>query len=290
MTDQNPNYDICADLRLIKNLLNLTWRDLARKLEIKEITLNRWANNKSVIRNEYIEKIYDIAYSKGININKIYSLFYKEKYNKTRNMILFHGSNICTFNKETLDKFNDSHDFGKGFYCGDSLEQSSMLVSSYESSSIYIIKFKNNDLRSYKFNVDRDWLFAVAYYRGTLGHLKNHPLVKNVIKKLENIDYIIAPIADNKMYLLMDEFISGALTDVQCMHCLSATDLGYQYVFKSEKSLKQIEILRKGYLTKSEKLDYLKQRLKDNNDAENKVMAAKIKYRGQGLYIDELLK
>ena len=133
-------------------------------------------------------------------------------------------------------------------------------------------------------------MLAIAYYRNTLGELKNHPLIIDIIDKIKDVDYIIAPITNNKMYLLMDSFIMGEITDEQCIHCLSATNLGYQYVFINNKSINNLELLHRGYLSKSEKILYLNNKLIDNNNAENKVKAAKIKYRGKGHYIDEILK
>lgn len=80
----------------------------------------------------------------------------------------------------------------------------------------------------------------VANFRGTLSEYQNHPKVKKIINKVLDADYIIAPIADNKMFETIDDFINGNITNVQCEHCLSATNLGKQYVFKSDKAIKQL--------------------------------------------------
>lgn len=51
------------------------------------------------------------------------------------------------------------------------------------------------------------------------------------------------------MFEIIDSFIDGEITDIQCQHCLSATNLGMQYVFVSEKALSQITLLERCYLT-----------------------------------------
>lgn len=39
------------------------------------------------------------------------------------------------------------------------------------------------------------------------------------------------------MFRIIDSFIEGEITDEQCIHCLAATNLGLQYVFKTKKCL-----------------------------------------------------
>ena len=71
----------------------------------------------------------------------------------------------------------------------------------------------------------------IAYFRGRLGEFEQSSVVIELICAIRDIDYIIAPIADNRMFEIIDSFIDGEITDVQCRHCLSATNLGNQYVF-----------------------------------------------------------
>ena len=103
-------------------------------------------------------------------------------------------------------------------------------------------------------------MLAISYFRTKIKKYENSKIVKNILKKIKNADYIIAPIADNRMFQIIDEFIEGQITDVQCQHCLSSTNLGLQYVFVTEKSLKNIKILHHCYLANSEKEYYLKNR------------------------------
>ena len=91
------------------------------------------------------------------------------------------------------------------------------------------------------------------------------------------------------MFSIINNFIDKEITDEQCKHCLSATNLGYQYVIKSPKAIKRLKIIEKCYICSEEKNDYLEKRKDYTKLGDDKVKAARIKYRGIGKYIDELL-
>ena len=92
------------------------------------------------------------------------------------------------------------------------------------------------------------------------------------------------------MFEIIDSFIAGEITDVQCQHCLSATNLGMQYVFISEKALSHITLLERCYLSELEKKDYLSSRQEGFKMNTDKVKLAKKQYRNQGEYIEDILK
>ena len=92
------------------------------------------------------------------------------------------------------------------------------------------------------------------------------------------------------MFEIIDSFIDGEITDIQCQHCLSATNLGNQYVFVTQKALSQVEILRHCYLCEAEKQSYISARHKDSKVSNDKVKIARKQYRGQGKYIEEILE
>ncbi len=133
-------------------------------------------------------------------------------------------------------------------------------------------------------------MLTIAYYRGRLDEYRNTKLVKKLTRALNDIDYIIAPIADNRMFEIIDSFIDGEITDVQCQHCLSATNLGMQYVFVSKRALSGIKLLEKCYLTKLEKDSYLNSRQESFKMNMDKVKLARKQYRNQGEYIEDILK
>lgn len=287
---QKMDYTIKDDLMVIKELTEDTWADLAKKIEVEEYTLFRWLDGSVMPSEKNLEKIYAVAFKEGIRLNKIYEQLYKEDYSDEKSVVLLHGAKTEIKGKLSLDYSKDSNDFGKGFYCGESLEQSAMFVAGYPKSSLYVVRFNKDKLKEARFSVNQDWMLTIAYFRGKLKDYENHLIIRTLIERLKKVDYIIAPIADNKMFQIIDSFIDGEITDEQCRHCLSATNLGFQYVFITEKALENIEILHRGYLAKQEKEFYLDNRAQESKIGEDKVKIARREYRGKGLYIDDILK
>jgi hypothetical protein len=165
-----------------------------------------------------------------------------------------------------------------------------MFVATHKKSSLYMLKFKPSGLKRKEFSVDREWMLTIAYFRGRLEAYSDTEIVKQIAKSTEGIDYIVAPIADNRMFEIIDSFIDGEITDIQCQHCLSATNLGMQYVFISNKALSQINLLERCYLTELEKEAYLNSRQESFRMNLDKVKLARRQYRNQGEYIEEILK
>lgn len=152
-----------------------------------------------------------------------------------------------------------------------------------------MLKFNPENLKCKKYNVDREWMLTIAYFRGRLEEYQDTETVKKLAETAKNVDYIVAPIADNRMFEIIDSFIDGEITDIQCQHCLSATNLGLQYVFVSERALSHVTLLERCYLTEAEKEMYLYSRQESFKMNMDKVKLAKKQYRNQGEYIEDIL-
>ena len=204
-------------------------------------------------------------------------------------MIFFHGAKTRIDGKVDSSRSRINNDFGKGFYCCESLEQSAMFVSNFPDSSLYVVDFNKEGLKSKSFGVNREWMMTIAYYRGRLDEYKDSKKIAGLISRSNNVDYITAPIADNRMFEIIDSFIEGEITDVQCQHCLSATNLGRQYVLVSQKAADHVNILEHCFLAEEEKDFYLTSRQKSAEMNRDKVKIARKQYRDQGKYIEEIL-
>ena len=281
-------YKINEDLKLIREMFELSQEEMSLSIDIDKKTITRIENDENYPTNETLEKIYNYAYKKGIKINKIKEMMYKEENPKSK--IIFHGSKNIIEGEISPNYGRVNNDFGNGFYCGESIEQTTSFVSRFQDSSIYILKFDNKNLKCEFFDVNQEWMLAVAYFRGKLKEYENNEIIKNIIEKVKNSDYVIAPIADNRMFRIIDRFIDGEITDEQCKHCLAATNLGNQYVFLTEKATSKISILERCYIARAEREFYYKQKEEDVNDSDNKVKFALIKYKREGKYIEEILK
>ena len=288
-TDNMNDYEFRADLETVMDLLDITAVEIADSMGVSPVTVSRWRKNEENVSNSSLNAFYNLAFKKGIRLNKIKEQLFKEEC-KNNSVILFHGAKSHIEGKISIEKSKDTNDFGKGFYCGESLEQSAMFVANYPESSIYILEFDRAGLSDTQLNVNRDWMLLIAFFRNKLPEYSNHPVILKLLSKLEDADYIIAPIADNRMFEIIDSFIDGEITDVQCQHCLSATNLGNQYVFFSDKALKQLHILRHCFLAPDEKKYYLTSKQEESRIGNDKVKLARRQYRGQGKYIEEILK
>ena len=133
-------------------------------------------------------------------------------------------------------------------------------------------------------------MLVIAYFRNRLGEFASSKIIKSLLDSIRDADYIVAPIADNRMFEIIDSFIDGEITDQQCQHSLSATNLGNQYVLVSEKALKHLSVLEKCFLAQPEKEFYLDSRKESVAINLDKVRMARRQYRGKGKYIEELLK
>ena len=56
------------------------------------------------------------------------------------------------------------------------------------------------------------------------------------------------------MYDILAMFKRGEITDEACIRSLSCSNLGYQYVLKSDKAFKYLECIVRLYLCEKEKI------------------------------------
>ena len=283
--------NVVKELIIIRELLGITQEELAKKLGVSFETINRWENDTNEIEIKNINKLYNFAFENKIYINSIYELLFLEEFQKDTNKVLFHGSKSNEINFPLdLSYSKSNNDFGVGFYLGENYRQAATYIANGNSVSVYAFKLNLNGLRIKKFNVDKEWMIAIAYYRGWLKEYLNHPYVEKIISSVNEHDVIIAPIADNRMFDIISEFVRGEITDLQCEHALAATNLGFQYVLKSENALKNISLIKPLYVCSREKEKLVNLRLEMSDLSQDKVRVARIEYRGKGQYIDELLK
>ena len=281
-------FNISEDMKIVRELLNITQEELADELKVETLTIKRIENGITNTSKRTLDLFYDFIYKKKIYLNKIKEMFYKEELKKE--ILLFHGAKSAIIGNIDINKGRKNNDFGQGFYCGESYEQSASFVENFENSSVYYFSLDVTGLRCLKYTVDRDWMLTISYFRGTLNEYKDSIVIKNLISRLEGVDYVVAPIADNKMFRIIDSFINGEITDKQCKHCLAATNLGFQYVLLNDNAISRLKTLECCYLSNEERNHYRKIKLEDNKISDDKVKLARVQYRGKGLYIDEILK
>lgn len=282
------NYNFKQDLNAIREILGLTQMELAEQLGVEQKTISRNELGKSEPTSKLLEQVYSYAFEKNIKLNKLKEMLWMDNL-ESNHKLLFHGAKSTIEGKLNVHTGRVNNDFGQGFYAGESYEQAISFISGFEKSSVYFMDFNDKSLKCKKNEVNQDWMMTIAYYRGVLDSYKSHPIAKRLIEESRDCDYIIAPIADNRMFQIINSFIDGEITDEQCKHCLAATHLGSQYVFISEQAIEQVKLIERCYISNNEKEYYKNIRNEDTKLGDDKVKLARIQYRGIGRYIDEIL-
>ncbi len=282
------NYNFSEDLKSIREILGLSQSALAEKVGVEQVTVSRNELGKTEPSAKLLESVYAFAFAKNIKINKLKEMLWREDLTQNEKL-LFHGAKSEITGKIDVRRGRQNNDFGQGFYTGESYEQAISFVSGFDNSSVYYIRFTDTDLKCKRYKVDQEWMMTIAYYRGVLDEYRDHPIIKKLIEQSRECDYIIAPIADNRMFQIINSFINGELTDEQCKHCLAATNLGMQYIFISENAVSRLELIERCYISDNEREYYKNVRLEESRLGDDKVKLARKQYRGKGRYIDEIL-
>ena len=281
-------YNFSEDLKSLRAILGLTQSELAEQIGVEQVTISRNEQKETKPSSRLLESVYSYAFDKNVKINKLKEMLWRDDLG-SNTKILFHGAKSEIEGEIDIARGRQNNDFGQGFYAGENYEQAVSFVSGFDNSSVYYMSFDSVGLKCKSYDVNQEWMMTIAYYRGTLDEYENHPIIKSVICNSRDCDYIIAPIADNRMFQIINSFIAGNITDEQCKHCLAATNLGKQHILISEKAVSQVRLLERCYLSNNERNSYKKIRLEESKLGDDKVKLAKRQYRGQGKYIDEIL-
>ena len=257
-----------------------------------------------IATKEQLENIYNYAYNRGLFLNEITWQECLDEYRNERVKVCTHGARTNIVGDIRLDanklgteersevanySGGESNDFAEGFYLGQDISQAGMFVGEEPNSSLYILTFDPKGLKCAYFSVDEEWMLAVGLFRNKLTEYENSPKLVTIKDKVDNCDFVFAPIADNKVFEVIDAFIAGEITNLQCLYALSATHLGYQYVIKTQHALDNLKIIKHLYYCALEKSMYNKESDIESNTSINKAIIARKRYKNKGQYISEIL-
>ncbi|XME04119.1 DUF3990 domain-containing protein [Lachnospiraceae bacterium C1.1] len=282
------DYNFAADLKSIREILDITQAEFASRLGIQQVTISRNETGKTSASEKLLEQVYNFAFNNNIKLGRLKEMLWLEQM-KPGHKLLFHGAKSEIDGGISISRSRSNNDFGQGFYAGETYAQAISFASGFDHSSVYYFDFDESDLKCKRYKVDQEWMLTIAYFRGTLDEYREHPTVKKLIDEAGNCDYIIAPIADNRMFQIINSFIAGEITDEQCKHCLAATNLGNQYVFTSERAVRKLKKLERAYISSCEREHYMNIRTEETKLGYDKVKLARRQYRGKGKYIDDIL-
>lgn len=228
-----------------------------------------------------------VDFQRDLNRNDLCQKVHTVIINET--VTLYHGSKsglrgtIAPVSRERCD-------FGKGFYMGTERTQPLTLICNYPDAKIYTLSVDLSNLKILDVEVGLDWALLVAYNRGKMDSVKNSKMYKRFAKLSRDYDMIIGYIANDRMFVVLDRFFNGEITDVALVNSLSALNLGKQYVALTERACKNIIIVDEQKISEFDR-DKLKEE-SEKNRSQGIALADEIcrKYRREGRFFDEILE
>lgn len=287
---------VSEDLQILESAFSNTigFEKLCSKCKLTETEWLNIKHEETEPTREQLENIYQFAYSKEMDLNKIHYEMALDEFNVGSNLVLTHGSTGTIKGQIRIDlqkgQEGASNDFEYGFYLGENLDQAGCWVAGEPNASMYLFLFDTKGLVEAKFELGVEWFIAVSYFRHELPEkYLDTPLVQRIAKKVDECDYITAPIADNALFDIIDKFINGEITDKQATYSMATTHLGFQRVLKTEKCLDNLIMLDHLYMCNLNKAMYIKENESEMGTSQLKSDIAMRKYAGEGSYINEIV-
>ena len=275
-------------IKAIRFAANMNQEQFASALGTTPLSINRWENGKTLPNRMAQTQLYNFCKEYAIDVAQLIidTKAYGDADNK---LVLYHGSkkgivgDIAPISRSECD-------FGSGFYMGTNTLQPLTLVCNEDKPKFYTVELDMTGLKVLTVEISMDWAMLIAYYRKEMETAKGTPIYEKYAHMADGYDVIIGYIANDRMYTELSRFFNRTLTDVALINCLSALDLGKQYVAISEKACKQIKILKEEPLSQLE-LSLLKD-MSAERRKEGIALAEEIevKYRREGKFFDEILK
>ena len=275
--------DIIKDIR---SRLGLSQTELAEKLGVSFATVNRWEKGRCEPSQIALNTIKRLCAHNNID----YSQFEGNRIITSDEVVtLYHGSKsgivggIAPSSREHCD-------FGKGFYMGTESAQPLTLICNYPDAKLYTLKVDLSGLKILDIEVGIDWALLVAYNRGKMDSVKGTAIYNRVAEMADGCDMLIGFIANDRMFVVLDRFFKGEITDEALIHSLSALKLGRQYVALTQKACSQIEIIEEKALTDAD-CEVLRIESEDNR-SKGIALAEEIcrQHRRDGRFFDEILE
>lgn len=275
-------------IKEIRLAAGMNQEQFANALGTTPLSINRWENGKTAPNKMAQTNLYNFCKEREIDLAQLI-VESKSAIAEDGKLILYHGSKKGIVGDIAPISRNEC-DFGAGFYMGTTTLQPLTLVCNENKPKFYTVELDMTDLKVLKVDIGIDWAMLIAYYRKEMEDAKGTAVYEKYAKMAEGYDIIVGYIANDRMYTELSRFFNKTLTDVALINCLSALDLGKQYVAISEKACKQIKIINEEPLSQLELA-----MLKDMSVARRKEGVAladeiEIKYRREGKFFDEILR
>ena len=269
----------------VRTRVGISQRQLAQELGVSFATVNRWENNHCEPTTMAVNALKRFCRKHHIEYEEFEG---NRILNSNMSITLYHGSK-SGIKGEIKPSSRDLCDFGRGFYMGTEENQPLTLICNFPKAKLYTLQVDLSGLKILDIEVGIDWALLIALNRGKIETVKDTSIYKQYKNFANGCDMIIGFIADDRMFVVLDRFFSGEITDAALIHSLSALQLGKQYVALTEKACSQISIVEEKAIDEAER-EVLKT-ASEKNRAEGISKAEEIcrKYRREGRFFDEII-
>ena len=274
-------------IKNIRNFVTMNQEQFAESLGTTVLSINRWENGKTEPNKMAQKQLYQFCKNNSIDLAKM--IIDSKTYENTDNkLILYHGSkkgivgDIAPISRSECD-------FGQGFYMGTSTLQPLTLVCAEDKPKFYTVELDLTGLKVLNVEIGLEWALLIAYYRKEMESAIGTEIYEKYANFANGYDIVVGYIANDRMYTELSRFFNKTLTDTALIHCLSALDLGMQYVAITEKACKQIKVLKEESLSQLELAilrDMSVERRKEGIALADEI---EVKYRREGKFFDEIL-
>ena len=275
-------------IKTIRQNANMSQEQFAKALGTTTLSINRWENGKTQPSKMAQTQLFEFCKKNNIDLFD-YIVQQVKRAPADERLIVYHGSKKG-ISGDIAPTSRESCDFGKGFYLGTDPAQPLTLICDEEKPILYTMKLDLTGLKVLEVEMNLEWAMLIAYYRGYMDEVKGSDIYKKYEKMADGYDVILGYIANDRMYRVMKSFFEKEITDVALIHSLSALDLGLQYVCKSQKACKQLEIIDKKELSSLELAILRDKSIVRRQEGIELTEEILIKYRREGKFFDEILR
>lgn len=275
-------------IKTIRVKANMNQEQFASALGTSVVSINRWENGKAIPNPMAQSNLYQFCKARDIDVASILTKMLHYEHTDKDKYIFYHGSKKG-ISGDIAPISHAECDFGKGFYTATDTMQALSLVCAEDKPKFYTVEFDLSGLKILEVGIGMDWAMMIAYYRKQMERVKGSPIYEKYAHFADSYDVIVGHIANDRMYTELARFFNGTITDVALLKCLSALDLGKQYVAITQKACDQIKIFKEHDLHLLECLAL--QDMSVVRRSEGIALADEIvkQYRREGRFFDEIL-
>lgn len=274
-------------IKAIRSAANMNQEQFASALGTTPLSINRWENGKTMPNRMAQTQLYNFCKERELDVIEII-VNSKEYTDENNKLVLYHGSKKG-IDGEIAPISRGECDFGRGFYMGTTALQPLTLICNEDKPKFYAVELDTIGLKVLNIEFGMDWAMLIAYYRKEMESAKGTPIYDKYSHMMDGYDLIIGYTANDRMYTELSRFFNRTLTDVALINCLSALELGKQYVAISNKACKQIKVLNEYNLSQLELALLKDMSIKRRKEGIALAEEIEVKYRREGKFFDEIL-